>query len=254
MQVTSSTEEWSSRGIKSPRYRAKASWRTAQLLGTYRAAFFRDVLSEGPEDKMVMIDLRLTEYHEHKRKVNVCEHVECGFADFNVGNLSEELYQVIIQCSGLSPTYKVFIKQLKENMISGLVSVSLVSNFEKSLLSTTTGRKISMSCDLPAGYLHLFRSSIRLLVKDVKWMKELKLLSYALSGRTGIVMTFFLLLAYHQETGFHRRMIWMRREIEIAVVTHSGFLCHSLKSFGSSCHPLMKVEVCKQYFAASLGV
>ncbi|MCL7030399.1 hypothetical protein MKW94_022295 [Papaver nudicaule] len=55
---------------------------------------------------------------------------------FMFGNLSEELYQVIIQRSDLSPDCKVFINQLKENKISGLVSVSLVSNFEKSLQET----------------------------------------------------------------------------------------------------------------------
>ncbi|KAI3898565.1 hypothetical protein MKX03_030490 [Papaver bracteatum] len=52
---------------------------------------------------------------------------------FIFGNLSEELYQVIRHRSDLSPTYKAFIKQLKESKISGLVSISLVSNFEKSL-------------------------------------------------------------------------------------------------------------------------
>ncbi|MCL7051104.1 hypothetical protein MKW94_010688 [Papaver nudicaule] len=55
---------------------------------------------------------------------------------FMFGNLSDELYQVIIQRSDLSPAYRVFIKQLKESKISGLVSVSLVSNFEKSLQET----------------------------------------------------------------------------------------------------------------------
>ncbi|KAI3987587.1 hypothetical protein MKX01_021499 [Papaver californicum] len=41
--------------------------------------------------------------------------------------------------------------------------------------------------------------------------------------------------------------LWMRKEKEIAVVTHSGFLFHTLKSFGSSYHPLMKDEVCKHF-------
>ncbi|XP_026428617.1 phosphoglycerate mutase-like protein 1 isoform X1 [Papaver somniferum] len=42
--------------------------------------------------------------------------------------------------------------------------------------------------------------------------------------------------------------LWTRKEKEIAVVTHSGFLYHTLKSFGSSYHPLMKDEVCKHSF------
>ncbi|KAI3849490.1 hypothetical protein MKX03_019401 [Papaver bracteatum] len=41
--------------------------------------------------------------------------------------------------------------------------------------------------------------------------------------------------------------LWTRKEKEIAVVTHSGFLFHTLKSFGSSYHPLMKDEVCKHF-------
>ncbi|KAI3886219.1 hypothetical protein MKW92_018603 [Papaver armeniacum] len=52
---------------------------------------------------------------------------------FMFGNFSEELYQVIIQRSDLSPAYNAFIKQLKGSKISGEVPVSLVSNFEKSL-------------------------------------------------------------------------------------------------------------------------
>ncbi|KAI3913133.1 hypothetical protein MKW98_007149 [Papaver atlanticum] len=55
---------------------------------------------------------------------------------FMFGNLSEELYQVIIQHSDLSPSYKVLFKQLKESKTSGLVSVSLVSNFEKLIQET----------------------------------------------------------------------------------------------------------------------
>ncbi|KAF3447449.1 hypothetical protein FNV43_RR12635 [Rhamnella rubrinervis] len=42
--------------------------------------------------------------------------------------------------------------------------------------------------------------------------------------------------------------LWTRKEKEIAVVTHSGFLCHTLSAFGNDCHPLVKSEICK-YFA-----
>lgn len=40
----------------------------------------------------------------------------------------------------------------------------------------------------------------------------------------------------------------MRKEKEIAVVTHSGFLFHTLNAFGNDCHPLVKKEIC-QHFA-----
>ncbi|OVA07318.1 Histidine phosphatase superfamily [Macleaya cordata] len=41
--------------------------------------------------------------------------------------------------------------------------------------------------------------------------------------------------------------LWTRKEKEIAVVTHSGFLFHTLKSFGNGYHPLMKEEICKHF-------
>ncbi|KAJ8447482.1 hypothetical protein Cgig2_019476 [Carnegiea gigantea] len=37
-----------------------------------------------------------------------------------------------------------------------------------------------------------------------------------------------------------------RKEKEIAVVTHSGFLLHTLSQFGNDCHPLMKDNMCKR--------
>ncbi|XP_020594075.1 phosphoglycerate mutase-like protein 2 [Phalaenopsis equestris] len=37
-----------------------------------------------------------------------------------------------------------------------------------------------------------------------------------------------------------------RRETEIAVITHSGFLFHTLRRFGKDFHPLIKDEICKQ--------
>ncbi|XP_010065784.3 phosphoglycerate mutase-like protein 1 isoform X2 [Eucalyptus grandis] len=39
--------------------------------------------------------------------------------------------------------------------------------------------------------------------------------------------------------------LWTRKEKEIAVVTHSGFLFHTLASFGGDCHPLVKTEICR---------
>lgn len=44
-------------------------------------------------------------------------------------------------------------------------------------------------------------------------------------------------------------MNWLctRKEKEIAVVTHSGFLLHTLSQFGNDCHPLMKDNLCKRF-------
>ncbi|XP_048492424.1 phosphoglycerate mutase-like protein 1 isoform X2 [Beta vulgaris subsp. vulgaris] len=44
-------------------------------------------------------------------------------------------------------------------------------------------------------------------------------------------------------------MNWLltREEKEIAVVTHSGFLFHTLSLYGNDCHPLIKEEMCKRF-------
>lgn len=41
--------------------------------------------------------------------------------------------------------------------------------------------------------------------------------------------------------------LWTRKEKEIAVVTHSGFLYHTLSAFGNDCHPSVKSEICKHF-------
>lgn len=41
--------------------------------------------------------------------------------------------------------------------------------------------------------------------------------------------------------------LWTRKEKEIAIVTHSGFLFHTLKVFGYDRHPLMRKEICKHF-------
>lgn len=41
--------------------------------------------------------------------------------------------------------------------------------------------------------------------------------------------------------------LWTLKEKEIAIVTHSGFLFHTLQQFGNSCHPLMKDEISKHF-------
>ncbi|KAE9609100.1 hypothetical protein Lal_00020326 [Lupinus albus] len=41
--------------------------------------------------------------------------------------------------------------------------------------------------------------------------------------------------------------LWTREEKEIAVVTHSGFLFHTLSAFGNDCHPTVKSEICTHF-------
>ncbi|KAJ9674096.1 hypothetical protein PVL29_023567 [Vitis rotundifolia] len=41
--------------------------------------------------------------------------------------------------------------------------------------------------------------------------------------------------------------LWTRKEKEIAVVSHSGFMFHALSAFGNDCHPLVKSEICKHF-------
>ncbi|XVE55654.1 hypothetical protein DITRI_Ditri03aG0176000 [Diplodiscus trichospermus] len=41
--------------------------------------------------------------------------------------------------------------------------------------------------------------------------------------------------------------LWTRKEKEIAIVTHSAFLYHTLSAFGSDCHPSVKSEMCKHF-------
>ncbi|XP_058723934.1 phosphoglycerate mutase-like protein 1 isoform X2 [Vicia villosa] len=40
--------------------------------------------------------------------------------------------------------------------------------------------------------------------------------------------------------------LWTHKEKEIDVVTHSGFLFHTLSAFGNDCHPNVKSEICTQ--------
>ncbi|XP_061351382.1 phosphoglycerate mutase-like protein 1 isoform X3 [Gastrolobium bilobum] len=41
--------------------------------------------------------------------------------------------------------------------------------------------------------------------------------------------------------------LWTRKEKEIAVVSHSGFLFHTLSAFGNDCHPTVKSEICTHF-------
>ncbi|XP_047327637.1 phosphoglycerate mutase-like protein [Impatiens glandulifera] len=43
------------------------------------------------------------------------------------------------------------------------------------------------------------------------------------------------------------KWLWGRKEKEIAVVTHSGFLVNTLSAFGNDCHPYVKTEICKPF-------
>ncbi|KAL1540250.1 phosphoglycerate mutase-like protein 1 isoform X3 [Salvia divinorum] len=41
--------------------------------------------------------------------------------------------------------------------------------------------------------------------------------------------------------------LWTREESEIAIVTHSGFLIHTLSAYGDDCQPPVKEEICRQF-------
>ncbi|PON59631.1 Histidine phosphatase [Parasponia andersonii] len=41
--------------------------------------------------------------------------------------------------------------------------------------------------------------------------------------------------------------LWTRKEKEIAIVSHSGFLYHTLSAFGNDCHPTVKSEMCTHF-------
>ncbi|CAL5379327.1 unnamed protein product [Camellia sinensis] len=41
--------------------------------------------------------------------------------------------------------------------------------------------------------------------------------------------------------------LWTRKEKEMAIVTHSGFLFHALSAVGNDCHPLIKKEISKRF-------
>ncbi|KAE8658688.1 Phosphoglycerate mutase-like protein 2 [Hibiscus syriacus] len=47
--------------------------------------------------------------------------------------------------------------------------------------------------------------------------------------------------------------LWTRKEKEIAVVSHGGFLHHTLSAFGHDCHPSMKTELCKDFLNCELS-
>jgi hypothetical protein len=40
--------------------------------------------------------------------------------------------------------------------------------------------------------------------------------------------------------------LWTREEKEIAIVSHSGFLFHTLSMYSKECHPTIRDEVSKQ--------
>uniref|UniRef100_A0A6M2EYA5 Phosphoglycerate mutase-like protein n=1 Tax=Populus davidiana TaxID=266767 RepID=A0A6M2EYA5_9ROSI len=43
------------------------------------------------------------------------------------------------------------------------------------------------------------------------------------------------------------KWLWTRKEKEIAVVSHSGFLYHTLSAFGNDCSPSVKSEICTHF-------
>ncbi|MFQ6649335.1 hypothetical protein Gotur_023469 [Gossypium turneri] len=56
----------------------------------------------------------------------------------------------------------------------------------------------------------------------------------------------FLNCTDSQASLYSLHRLWTRKEKEIAIVTHSGFLFHTLSALGNDCHPLVKKEICKQ--------
>ncbi|KAI9106699.1 hypothetical protein K1719_022227 [Acacia pycnantha] len=50
------------------------------------------------------------------------------------------------------------------------------------------------------------------------------------------------------------KWLWTRKEREIAIVSHSGFLDHALSAFGNDCHPTVKSEICKRTVSLPLKI
>ncbi|KAJ6409389.1 hypothetical protein OIU84_008981 [Salix udensis] len=51
----------------------------------------------------------------------------------------------------------------------------------------------------------------------------------------------------HNASTIHLAGCGARKEKEIAIVTHSGFLVHTLRAFGNDCHPSVKKEMCTRF-------
>ncbi|KAI3844840.1 hypothetical protein MKX03_004561 [Papaver bracteatum] len=126
-----------------------------------------------------MINLRLTDLSKDlikevtteimsaKDRLEYVEMWRVVLQIFMCGSVSEELYEVIIQRSDLSPTYKAFIKKLKESKISGLVSVSLARNFEKSLQEAHNSGWGKKDCGcMPASWFVYFLERLVFLVSS----------------------------------------------------------------------------------------
>jgi hypothetical protein len=67
----------------------------------------------------------------------------------------------------------------------------------------------------------------------IQWRIELSSYFICMLG------SFFLFLK-------HIFRLWTREEKEIAIVSHSGFLFHTLSMYGKECHPTVQQEVSKQ--------
>ncbi|XP_076949419.1 phosphoglycerate mutase-like protein 1 [Bidens hawaiensis] len=67
--------------------------------------------------------------------------------------------------------------------------------------------------------------------KDVLWTPDIREKDEDLAARGGKFMKWLL----------------TRKEKEIAVVTHSGFLYHTLGAYGDDCHPTLKQEMSKHF-------
>ena len=112
----------------------------------------------------------------------------------------------------------------------------------RDLLSVHFNAEIWWRCKLPwkyrVGVLSPENSSLEVTCKRDNSLERL-----------GVIFSLFDLTWFYMEPQiffiiFFR--LWTRKEKEIAIVTHSGFLFHTLSSFGNDCHPLVKSEIGKQ--------
>ncbi|PHT50886.1 Phosphoglycerate mutase-like protein 2 [Capsicum baccatum] len=92
----------------------------------------------------------------------------------------------------------------------------------------------SLASTLALLYLENTQASFSFLIEsddDVLWKPDVRELNKDVVSRG---MEFF-------------KWLWTRKEKEIAIVTHSGFLTHTLGVFGNDCHPDVQREIHKRY-------
>ncbi|CAK9161951.1 unnamed protein product, partial [Ilex paraguariensis] len=77
--------------------------------------------------------------------------------------------------------------------------------------------------------------------EDILWKANVRETKEELAAR-GMKFMNWVSDATFRRTGAKLAVCWLctREEKEIAIVTHSGFLFHTLGAFGNDCHPLVK--------------